>query len=183
MNGRTFAALLLVIFLAIGGVFLGVSAYNAGVTAGLAQNLAQSGSDVVVTPGYATAPYVGWGYGWGNPGFGFFGFFFGLLFLFLILGLIRAAFGMGPGWGRGGWGPGGRVATTAATARRLERPGPGGPRRAPPIRATGGAGGQTPSGDAASGPRGLPAHPPSPPAPASATEAGASLPSSTMRTP
>lgn len=107
MNGRTFAAVLLVIFLAIGGVFLGVSAYNAGVTAGLAQNLAQSGGDVVVTPGYATAPYIGWGYGWGHGGFGFFGFLFGLLFLFLILGLIRAAFGWGRGWGRGGWGPGG----------------------------------------------------------------------------
>ena len=107
MNGRTFAAVLLVIFLAIGGVFLGVSAYNPGVTAGLAQNLAESGGDVVVTPGYATAPYVGWGYGWGHGGFGFFGFLFGLLFLFLILGLIRAAFGWGRGWGRGGWGPGG----------------------------------------------------------------------------
>ena len=107
MNGRTVAALLLVVFLAIGGAVLGVSAYNAGVTAGLAQNLAATGSDVVVTPGYATAPYVGWGWGWGHPGFGFFGFFFGLLFLFLIFGLIRAAFGMGRGWGRGGWGPGG----------------------------------------------------------------------------
>ena len=107
MNGRTIAAVLLVIFLTVGGVFLGVSAYNAGVTAGLAQNLAQSGSDVVVTPGYATAPYVGWGYGWGNPGFGFFGFLFFLFFLFLIFGLIRAAFGWGRGWGRGGWGPGG----------------------------------------------------------------------------
>ena len=107
MNGRTFAAVLLVIFLTVGGIFLGVSAYNAGVSAGLAQNLAESGGDVVVTPGYATAPYIGWGYGWGNPGFGFFGFLFFLFFLFLIFGLIRAAFGWGRGWGRGGWGPGG----------------------------------------------------------------------------
>ena len=151
MNGRSVAALLLVIFLAIGGVVLGVSAYNAGVTAGLAQNLAQTGSDVVVTPGYATAPYVGWG--WGNPGFGFFGFFFGLLFLFLIFGLIRAAFGMGRGWGRGGWGPGGpgrydgRHGYDAWNDRvrevhdELHRTG-----------TTGGAGGQTPAGDT-SGPR------------------------------
>ena len=154
MNGRTIAAVLLVIFLTVGGIFLGVSAYNAGVTAGLAQNLAQSGSDVVVTPGYATAPYVGWGYGWG-PGFGFFGFLFFLFFLFLIFGLIRAAFGWGRGWGRGGWGPGG----------------PGGPGRYDRrhgydgwndrVREVhdelhrssgqGGQGGQAPSGDAPSG--------------------------------
>jgi len=49
MSGRTFAAILLVIILGIGATALGVTAYNAGVTAGLAQNLAQSGSDVVVS--------------------------------------------------------------------------------------------------------------------------------------
>ena len=151
MNGRTIAAVLLVIFLTVGGVFLGVSAYNAGVTAGLAQNLAQGGSDVVVTPGYATAPYVGWGYGWGNPGFGFFGFLFFLFFLFLIFGLIRAAFGWGRGWGRGGWGPGGpgrydhRHGYDAWNDRvrevhdELHRSG-----------GQGGQGGQTPPGDAPS---------------------------------
>jgi hypothetical protein len=158
MNGRTIAAVLLVLFLTVGGIFLGVSAYNAGVTAGLAQNLAEGGSDVVVTPGYATAPYVGWGYGWGHPGFGFFGFLFFLFFLFLIFGLIRATFGWGRGWGRGGWGPGGwgpggpgrydyRGGSEAWNDRvrevhdELHRSGgAGGP---------GGQGSQSPSGDAA----------------------------------
>ena len=107
MNGRTFAALLLVIVLGVGAAFLGVTAYNAGVTAGLAQNIAQASGDIVVAPGYPGGPYVGWGYGWGNGGFGFLGFLGALLFIFLIFGLIRAAFGMGRGWGRGGWGPGG----------------------------------------------------------------------------
>ena len=30
-----------------------------------------------------------------------------LVFIFILFGLIRAAFGWGRGWGRGGWGPGG----------------------------------------------------------------------------
>jgi hypothetical protein len=102
MSGRTFAAVLLVIVLGIGATILGITAYNAGVSAGLAQNIAESGGAVVVAPGYPAGPYVGWGYGWG-----FFGFFAALLFFFLIVGLIRAAFGVGRGWGRGGWGPGG----------------------------------------------------------------------------
>jgi hypothetical protein len=107
MNGRTIARVVLVLVLVTGAVFLGVGAYNAGVTAGLAQNLAQTGGGVVVAPGYATAPYVGWGYGWGNGGFGFFGFFGTLLVIFLFFGLLRAAFGRGRGWGPGGpgrWG-------------------------------------------------------------------------------
>ena len=106
MSGRTFAAILLVIILGIGATALGVTAYNAGVTAGLAQNVAAEGGSVVVAPGYAAAPYVGWGWG---PGFGFFGFFAFLFFLFIVFGLIRAVFGWGR-WGRrdrGGYGPGG----------------------------------------------------------------------------
>jgi hypothetical protein len=102
MSGRTIATILLVIVLGIGAAALGVTAYNAGVTAGLAQNVAASGGSVVVAPGYAAAPYVGWGWG---PGFGFFGFFAFLIFLFIVFGLIRAAFGWGR-WGRG-YGPGG----------------------------------------------------------------------------
>jgi hypothetical protein len=112
MNGRSIARILLVILLIGGAVTLGVSAYNAGVTAGLAQT-----GQVVVTNGGYVAPgaaYVGygWGFGWGH-GFGFFGFLGGLLFLFLVIGLIRAAFGgarhgWGPGYGhRRGWGYGG----------------------------------------------------------------------------
>jgi hypothetical protein len=103
MSGRTFAAILLVIFLGIGAAVLGVTAYNAGVSAGLAQNVAASGSSVVVAAPYAAAPYAGWGWGWGWPGFGIFGFFFFLFFLFIVFGLIRAVFG----WGRWGRGPGG----------------------------------------------------------------------------
>ncbi|HET7473204.1 MAG TPA: hypothetical protein VFJ71_08780 [Candidatus Limnocylindrales bacterium] len=112
MNGRTIAAILLTFVVIVGAIGLGVTAYNAGVTAGLAQT-----GQVVVTNGGYVAPgaaYVGygWGFGWGH-GFGFFGFLGGLLFLFLIIGLVRAAFGgprrgWGPGYGhRHGWGPGG----------------------------------------------------------------------------
>jgi hypothetical protein len=107
MSGRTFAAILLVIVLGIGAAALGLTAYNAGVSAGLAQNVVDSGASVVVAPGYPGGPYVG--YGWGH-GFGFFWFFGAILFFFIVLGLIRAAFGWGRGWGRGygpgGWGPG-----------------------------------------------------------------------------
>jgi hypothetical protein len=104
MNGRTFARILLAVVVIGGAIALGVTAYNAGVTAGLVQS-----GQVVVTPGgypvAAGGPYVGygWGYGWGGHGLGFFGFLGGLLFLVLLIGLIRAAFG-GP---RRGWGPGG----------------------------------------------------------------------------
>ena len=108
MSGRTFAAILLVIILGIGATALGVTAYNAGVTAGLAQNVAAQGGSVVVAPGYAAAPYAGWGWGWG-PGFGIFGFFAFFFFLFIVFGLLRAVFGWGR-WGRGGrggYGPGG----------------------------------------------------------------------------
>lgn len=105
MNGRTIARILLAVVLVGGAIGLGVNAYNAGVTAGLAQS-----GQIVVTPGgYPVAPYVGYGYG--GHGFGFFGFLGGLLFLFLLIGLVRAAFGGGRrGWGpggHGGWGPSG----------------------------------------------------------------------------
>ncbi len=106
MNGRSLARLLLVVILVFGAIGLGVGAYNAGVSAGLAQ----SGQVVVNTGGYPVAPYVGYGWGWGfGPGFGFFGFIGGLLFLFLFIGIVRAAFGgMRHGWGPryGPWGGG-----------------------------------------------------------------------------
>jgi hypothetical protein len=105
MNGRTIARILLAVILIGGAIGIGVTSYNAGVTAGLVQ----SGQAVVVPGGYPVAPggaYVGYGWGYGH-GFGFFGFLGGLLFLFLLIGLLRAAFG-GPrrGWGGPG-GPGG----------------------------------------------------------------------------
>ena len=105
MNGRTIAQVLLVILLIGGAIGLGVTAYDAGVANGLAQN----GNVVVAPGGYPVGPYAGWGYGFGH-GFSFFGFLGGLLFLFLLIGLIRAAFGAGRGWGprhRGGWYGGG----------------------------------------------------------------------------
>jgi hypothetical protein len=91
---RAFFSLVLgLVFLAIlGGI--GVSVYNAGVSAGLAQ--AGAGAAVAT-------PYVyGWGFGPGAFGFGFIGLLFPILFLFLIFGLIRAAiFGGRRGWGQG----------------------------------------------------------------------------------
>lgn len=102
MRGRTFAQILLAIILIGAAIGLGVTAYNAGVSAGLAQT-----GTVTVAP---AGPYVGYAWGWGfGHGFGFFGFLGGLLFLFLLFGLIRAAFGGGHrrGWGGpGGWGDG-----------------------------------------------------------------------------
>jgi hypothetical protein len=96
MTGRTIARILLVVVLVGGAIGIGVTAYDAGVTAGLAQS-----GQVVVTPGaYPVAPYIGYGFGFGH-GFGFFGFFGTLLFLFLLFALVRAAFG-----GRRHWGPG-----------------------------------------------------------------------------
>jgi hypothetical protein len=103
MNGRTFARILLAIVLIGGAIGIGVTSYNAGVTAGLVQ----SGQAVVVPDGYPMVPggaYVGYGWGYGH-GFGFFGFLGGLLFLFIVIGLIRAAFG--GGYRRGWGGPGG----------------------------------------------------------------------------
>lgn len=103
MNGRTTARVLLVAFLVLGAIGIGVTAYNAGVSAGIAHDGA-----VVVQPGaYQVAPYAGWGWGFGW-GFPFAWFFGGLFFLFLLFGLVRLAFGgprgrVGHGWSGGGW--------------------------------------------------------------------------------
>jgi hypothetical protein len=98
MNGRTIARVLLVLILVGGAAALGIGAYNAGVTQGLID------SGQVAPGGYIGGPYVGgWGYGWGHGiGFGFFGFLGTLLFILLLVGLLRAAFGRGRGWGPGG---------------------------------------------------------------------------------
>lgn len=89
---RFIAALLLVGLLAV----VGVSIYNAGVSAGIASDIGNAiASGAPVPAGYYYGPYVG--HPWG-AGFGFGGFLIGLFFLFLFFGLIRAAFG----WGR--WG-------------------------------------------------------------------------------
>jgi hypothetical protein len=111
MNGRTLAQILLAIVVIVGAISIGVTAYNAGVTTGLAE----SGRVVVGSGGAVLAPgYIGYGFGWGH-GFGFFGFFGGLLFLFLLFALIRAAVGPrrgfrhGGGWYPGGWRDGGQT--------------------------------------------------------------------------
>jgi len=103
MDGRGFfrfiAFLLLVGLLAV----VGVSIYNAGVSAGIASDVGRAiASGAPIPAGYYTGAYVGqpWGYG-----FGFGGFLIGIFFLFLFFGLIRAAFGFGR-WG-GHRGPGG----------------------------------------------------------------------------
>ena len=84
-RGIGIAVLLLVI---LGGIAIGVSAYNAGVTHGLAQ--AASGGQVVRVVG---------------PGYGFFpfGLFLFPLFFFGIFALARLAWGRG--WGGHGHGP------------------------------------------------------------------------------
>jgi hypothetical protein len=99
---RTIAAILLIAVLAIGGGFIAVTAYQAGLGTAVTTAVAD-GSATVVAP---LAPYgYGYGYGWHPGGFGFFGFLGTLFFLFLVFALIRAIFFRG-GPGRGGWGRG-----------------------------------------------------------------------------
>lgn len=100
---RTIAAILLIALLAIGGGFIAVTAYQAGLGTAVTTAVAEGGTVVAAIPAYG----YGYGYGWhpGGFGFGFFGFLGTLLFLFLVFGLIRAIlFRGGPGRG---WGPGG----------------------------------------------------------------------------
>ena len=100
---RIFAVFLLLVVLAIGGSAIAATAYQAGLTTAVAQVPADGGTVV--------APVVvhGYGWGWGFPGFGIFGFFATLFFIFLVFGLLRAIFWGGRG-GRDGWGPGGPAA-------------------------------------------------------------------------
>lgn len=86
---RFIAALLLVGLLAV----VGVSIYNAGVSAGIATDVGNAiASGAPIPAGYYYGPYVG--QPWHSFGFG--GFLLGLLFLFFFFGLLRAVFG----WGR-----------------------------------------------------------------------------------
>ena len=101
MSGGTFVRALAALARVGILVAIGVGVYDAGVSAGVAQQgaAAASGAPAVVYAG----PYMGhWGFGWG---FGFFGIFFWILGIFLIFALLRAAFGFGRGgYSRGGWG-------------------------------------------------------------------------------
>ena len=103
MNGRTILNLVLgaLIVLLLAGIGIGI--YNAGVSQGIAQAATLPEGTTVVAP-------VGYGYGWGQPGFFGFGFLwilFPIFFFLLLFGLARAAFGGGRRWGGPGWGPGG----------------------------------------------------------------------------
>jgi len=93
---RFIAFLLLVGLLAV----VGVSIYNAGVSAGIATDIGNAiASGAPVPAGYYYGPYVG--HPWGG-GFGFGGFLIGIFFLFLFFGLLRAI--VGRGWGHHGGG-------------------------------------------------------------------------------
>jgi hypothetical protein len=99
VNGNPIVRVLAFVLLIAVAIGIGATVYNAGIAAGIAQQAVQSGQPVVVP--YAYGPY------W-HGGFGFFGIFFWIIGFFLIIGLLRAAFGRGRGWGhRGGWGAGG----------------------------------------------------------------------------
>jgi len=104
MFGRGFFGVLAVIVLVAVLAGIGITAYNAGVSEGVAEaaRAAQAAGDA---PAVVIPPYAGphHGYGWGG-GPGFFGIILWILGFFLIVGLLRVAFG----WGRwGGGGPGG----------------------------------------------------------------------------
>jgi hypothetical protein len=95
---RFIALLLLVGLLAV----VGVSIYNAGVSAGIATDVGNAiASGAPVPAGYYYGPYVGHPWG-GGFGFGFGGFLIGIFFLFLFFGLLRAI--VGRGWGHHGGG-------------------------------------------------------------------------------
>jgi hypothetical protein len=106
-----FIGLLIVAAIVIGGGFIADQAYQAGVHTAVTTAAANAPDGTVVTPvvpGAYGYPYgYGYGYGFGGWGHGFsiFGFLGTLLVIFLIVGLVRAAFWRGRGWG-GGWGRG-----------------------------------------------------------------------------
>ena len=105
---RIFAVFLLLVVLAVGGSAIAATAYQAGLTTAVAQ-VPADGATVV-------APVVvhGYGWGWGFPGFGIFGFFATLFFIFLVFGLLRAIFWGGRGHRNGWGGPAGVPADPAA---------------------------------------------------------------------
>ena len=93
---RFIAFLLFVGLLAV----VGVSIYNAGVSAGISTDIGNAiASGAPIPAGYYYGPYVG--HPWGG-GFGFGGFLIGIFFLFLFFGLLRAV--VGRGWGHHGGG-------------------------------------------------------------------------------
>jgi hypothetical protein len=104
-----FIGLLVVAAIVIGGGFIANEAYQAGLHTAVTTAAANAPAGTVVTPvvpgGYGYPYGYGYGPGWGH-GFSIFGFLGTLLFIFIIVGLLRAAFWRGRGWGAGGWGGG-----------------------------------------------------------------------------
>ena len=115
--GRTIWRVVAVVALVALAIGIGTWVYNAGVSAGLAEN-ARAAGEAAEFGRFYDGPYIGapWGFG-----FGFFGLLFGLLMIFLIIGLVRAAFG-GPRWGGPpGWGDGGGRRALEELHRDLHR--------------------------------------------------------------
>lgn len=103
-----FIGLLIVAAVVVGGGVIANAAYQAGLSTAITTAAANAPDGTVVTP-VAPGPYgypYGYGPGWGwGHGFSIFGFLGTLLVIFIIIGLLRAVFWRGRGWG-GGWGPG-----------------------------------------------------------------------------
>jgi hypothetical protein len=107
-----FIGLLIVAAIVVGGGFVAQAAYQAGLSTAITTAAANAPDGSVVTPVAPGAYPYGYGYGYGygpgwGHGFSIFGFLGTLLFIFLIIGLLRAAFWRGRGWGGGGRGWGG----------------------------------------------------------------------------
>jgi len=102
-----FIGFLIVAAIVVGGGFIAQAAYQAGLSTAITTAAANAPDGTVVAPVAPGAYPYGYGYGYG-PGHGFstFGLLGTLLFIFLIIGLLRAAFGRGRGWGggSGSWG-------------------------------------------------------------------------------
>jgi hypothetical protein len=105
-----FIGLLIVGAIVVGGGLVAQAAYQAGLNTAITTAAANAPAGTVVTPvapgGYGYPYGYGYGPGWGwGHGFSIFGFLGTLLVIFIIVGLLRAAFWRGRGWG-GGWGSG-----------------------------------------------------------------------------
>jgi hypothetical protein len=102
-----FIGLLIVAAIVVGGGFIAQAAYQAGLSTAITTAAATAPDGTVVTPvapyGYPYGYGYGYGPGWGH-GFSIFGFLGTLLVIFLIIGLLRAVFWRGRGWGGGRWG-------------------------------------------------------------------------------
>lgn len=104
---RLFIGFLIVAAIVVGGGFIAQAAYQAGLSTAITTAAANAPDGTVVAPVAPGAYPYGYGYGYGpgwGHGFSIFGFLGTLLFIFLIIGLLRAAFWRGPGWGSRRWG-------------------------------------------------------------------------------